>query len=340
MTDSVLMGDSFPCARLVRWVRCVRTVSSRGSRLLGTISRSLVAIAVALVAGCSSNTDQAVNPEVGSATKPDSEVVSSTIGPPREAGNVTNYPATSILNLVLLKARTYVDVATEVEALTAECMVARGWSYTAVDGSFTSGGEEANLSFLAVKALREVDGYGIVKLPDTDPVNPNRLYASQLSEAQALAYGRDLGSGTTEGGVVVGPPGCQEQAEAEVYAELPAYQPQYANLTSQSDDELKADERFTAAKEAWKICMQAFGYNFETSNLAKSSIQATVSLLSNEQIQAQYPELKRNELAVAKADTTCYETTILPVHPQVEAEILDRFVNDGLLSTDLWPLDK
>lgn len=260
---------------------------SKGSLLRGTIRHQSVAFAAAvLVVACSSDPYRTATPVLGSVTKPAPISASKTIDAPTEVGTAAEYPATSILNLVLLKGRTYVDVATEVEALRAKCMIAKGWSYSAVEGSLVSGGEDVNLSFSAIKALSETDGYGIVKLADSAPVNPSRVYASQLSEAHAIAYGRDLGSGTTEGAAITGSPGCQELAQAEVYATLPAYQPQYADLTNQFDDELKADQRFAAAKDAWKVCMQGFGYSFENSNLAKSSISATVSLLSNEQVQA------------------------------------------------------
>lgn len=119
-----------------------------------------------------------MNNEVGSVSTPKPTSTNSTISAPSAVGTAANYPATSILNLVLLKGRTHVDVATEVEALTAECMIAKGWSDTPVDGTFSSGGEDANMSFLAIKALREVDGYGIVHLANSDPVSPNREYAS------------------------------------------------------------------------------------------------------------------------------------------------------------------
>ncbi len=241
--------------------------------------------------------------------------------------SVMAYPVGSVLNLLLLREHTVTNLDEQIQAQVAICMQAQGWTYVPETGLEASPGEDVTLSLADIAKQRQSIGYGIVQ--STTLVTANDRYLQSLDTSTQAKYSAALGGDNQQG--------CTGKAQAAINDPLPFYQPDYQWTTLAFSQALRADPTVAAAQSQWSQCMAASGYKYTNSNDAQSSLRRELLTMGNPTT-VDYAKLQAEEIAVATADTTCFAQDVQPVKIVAEKKILDGWVADGRLPSDLWPL--
>lgn len=245
-----------------------------------------------------------------------------------DAGNVPDgYPAGSLVDRVLLRGQSFTEVSAKVQASIEACMHANGWNYEARPSVFTVGSEDLTLDFDQLEVMRTTAGYGIALSVTT--VDPLRNHLVGMSDEEVDSFVADLGD--SGGG------GCQGAAEREVYTGLPFYDPTLSWMSSAFSDELLASPDFVEAQNAWSACMSDAGYS--DPRLLRRTLSESLYSQGGEAPDGDLiEEVLAAEISLATADSTCYESTLLQVRPNLEEAILDNWVSSGRMPADMWPI--
>jgi hypothetical protein len=144
--------------------------------------------------------------------------------------------------------------ASATERAKAECMVDRGFDYTAVPDDVLSPKGIPDLRFTDVEYARQF-GFGMGTLDIQSPgVNPNDRTVAALSPSEQAAW-------------VDAESSCLAEAEEEV---IDTYHlDSMAQTASEVAARVSEDPRFIAEQQAWKACVQARGFEVDGDSFAE-----------------------------------------------------------------------
>lgn len=257
---------------------------------------------------------------------------------------------------------------TKVQEEIRRCMQAQGFDYVPVDPSQLQvvrvgpgGGNDD-------KDFRRTKGYGITTMNgegfsgDSGGGDPNQKIRDALSEEDRKAYDRALfgeaehGAGGPGGGLIVGEDpgvapsdgpsgeradagGCLQSANKKVGGDnFDRIGPELREL----EERVNSDPRMVRADAAWSKCMAATGYEFEhpeeippalferMNKLPGSSDPGSGAVRPPDPDSPEMAELQRDELAMARADDECSDSTKRgAVAKKVRAETERRFLQEN-----------
>jgi len=246
-----------------------------------------------------------------------------------------------------------------VEAAIAQCMKNEGFDYVPID-PFAQRAALVGSSRLSDEDFLKQFGYGISTLwghgnPQSDP---NQRLRATLGLADRRAYDRALwgeNKGATfaeavDSGHFDRLGGCTLKATEAVFGGA-QFLTQLQGKLDELDDRILEDRRMVKAVEAWSSCMAAAGYRYEDPDEIDADLFRRMEKLVGP-IPAQFAtgpaagerprpydhgalaRLQREEVAIARRDSSCEEKKIQPVESVVRPEFEARFRerNRGLIS--------
>jgi hypothetical protein len=254
----------------------------------------------------------------------------------------------------------------KMEELTAACMRDAGFEYVAVppDGDPKSAFDEAYK--LPPDKFAEQYGYGISTLmfgkADEDADDPNTAIRNKLSAQAQKAYDKALNGGAGNGVVIQGETkgdsgkpkdmGCRGKAAEQVFGKPKGADPgqEMRKFDSLFKDlealrkRIDSDPRVTEAAKAWSDCMADARYpGLKKPEEAQKKVLSRMNALqgispspgSNRETRAikpedvdpaQLAELKKYELAIAKADYDCKQKGYSKAYTDVQFTLEREFV--------------
>lgn len=143
--------------------------------------------------------------------------------------------------------------ASATERAKAECMVDRGFDYTAIPDDVLSPKGIPDLRFTDVEYARQF-GFGMGTLEIQSPgANPNDRTVATLSPAEQAAWADAESS-------------CLAEAEKQV---IDTYDlDSMAQIASEVAARVSEDSRFIAEQQAWKACVEARGFEVDGDSFA------------------------------------------------------------------------
>ncbi|GGX04777.1 hypothetical protein [Streptomyces lomondensis] len=161
--------------------------------------------------------------------------------------------------------------------------------------------------------------------------NPNLAYRRSLSEQRRQAYDEALDEGVDAPVIAAEIPGggtvrkrmggCVAEAEKKLYGDPRAWfraEKAVGHLRSLYVPRVLADQRFSAAQNAWSRCMKRAGYVYRDPGAARQSAVARAH-------RAAEPEVFEAERRLAVADATCARNTGLrPIGEERESHYVAR----------------
>ncbi len=210
----------------------------------------------------------------------------------------------------------------------ARCMTKHGWAYTAS----TAIREEVRRDLLteafntplADDGFRRRWGYGISRgLVDDGPsegapADPNAKVYNGLSSQEQDQWDKDFPSCAEEGNKAVGLTGSRWS--------------QLEQLRKTAAERAAADNRLSAATDAWRGCMSKAGYTVEQPALASQSLEQRARPLyeAGGQDKAGGKQLLDEELAQADADWSCRSGSLTPALQATRGTIERQVVEDNI----------
>ncbi|MEV4040437.1 hypothetical protein [Streptomyces umbrinus] len=166
--------------------------------------------------------------------------------------------------------------------------------------------------------------------------NPNLAYRKSLSEQRRQAYDEALDEGIDAPVIAIEIPGggtlrkrmggCVAESEKKLYGDPRAWfraEKAVGHLRSLYVPRVLADQRFSAAQNAWSRCMNRAGYAYKDPGASRQSAVAQASRTAE-------PKAFEAERKLAVADATCARNTDLrPIGEEREshyvAQLRDRY---------------
>jgi hypothetical protein len=246
-----------------------------------------------------------------------------------------------------------------VEAAIAQCMKSEGFDYVPID-PFAARAALVGSSRLSDQDFLNQFGYGISTLwghgnPQADP---NQRLRATLGPADRRAYDRALwgdNKGATfseavDSGRFDRLGGCTLQATQQVFGGAQVLT-QLQGKLDDLDDRVNEDRRMVKAIAKWSDCMAAAGYRYEDPDEIDSDLFSRMEKIvgpltgqfatgppAGEKARpydhAALATLQRDEVVIARRDSSCEQKKIAPVEsvvrPEYEARFRER--NRGLIS--------
>jgi hypothetical protein len=246
-----------------------------------------------------------------------------------------------------------------VEAAIAQCMKNEGFDYVPID-PFAARAALVGSSRLSDQDFLKQFGYGISTLwghgnPQADP---NQRLRATLGPADRKAYDRALWGDNTgatfseavDSGRFDRLGGCTLKATEAVFGGAQVLT-QLQGRLDDLDDRVNEDRRMVKAIAKWSDCMAAAGYRYEDPDEIDSDLfgrmekivgplpgQFATGPAAGEKPRpfdrAALARLQREEVAIARRDSSCEQKQIAPVEsvvrPEYEARFRER--NRGLIS--------
>jgi hypothetical protein len=246
-----------------------------------------------------------------------------------------------------------------VEAAIRGCMKAQGFDYVPVD-PYAQRAAVTGVSRLSDQDFLKQFGYGISTLWGRGGAqsDPNQRVRLSLSPADRSAYDRALwgdNPGTTfqaavDSGDFTKLGGCTRRATEAVFGGAQVLT-QLQGKLDQLDERILQDQRMVRAVERWSRCMSAAGFQYEDPDAIDGQLTKRMEAIvgpipgpfATGPAAGETPQpydrgalasLQRDEVAIARADSTCERRHITPVEsvvrPQYEARFRER--NQALIS--------
>lgn len=232
-------------------------------------------------------------------------------------------PVGSWINVVLNGGRSDSELFEEGELLVQQCMNAKGLGYSPRLASDVMASEDWTRPISETAKIREVHGYGVVEGLLTEP---SRAEPPGADDSWWAALGDSGGDG------------CRAEADAAVYGDLPGNQPHMRGLYSDFAAALRDDRGVQAGIDRWKTCMASLGYDYDSPwTVAESFRPRAIELIAADDSES-LQLLMDEEVRTAVDDIRCLVSEYAPIRDEVEGRILARWVQDGVLPADLWPV--
>jgi hypothetical protein len=190
--------------------------------------------------------------------------------------------------------------------IVARCMKSRGWDYAppVVDATDEPG------TVGALRTYRSEHGYGLADAAAA----PTAPKPEPLAADLGAAFQRDLGK------LAPGSPAdgsCSSEGLAAVAATVPMYSSQEVRLAIGAEtDTVTTDPDFAAALAKWSTCLEA------ATGLRAGTLEDPQAHVADERLSGS--QLRVEEHRIASADSTCQETSVLPVRVRLESAAVER----------------